>query len=143
MTAFIKFRRINKCGSLRGCRVPSKALFTAKQLTLFGSFPKKEKKRILPQSIALPILATSDSGMNTPRKKGKNTSLRSFSSAIEKYLRILWDSQKIYSSVRNYRRNLQMSATFGRSRNVIGILFLSRIFKRHVCFFLRKIASRI
>jgi len=25
--------------SLRGCRVPSKALFTAKQLTLFGSFP--------------------------------------------------------------------------------------------------------
>ena len=40
--------------SLRGCRVPSKALFTAKQLTLFGSFPncsfkasrrKKKRKR--------------------------------------------------------------------------------------------------
>ena len=40
--------------SLRGCRVPSKALFTAKQLTLFGSFPncsfkasrrKKKKKK--------------------------------------------------------------------------------------------------
>ena len=45
--------------SLRGCRVPSKALFTAKQLTLFGSFPncsfkasrrKKRKKRSLDSS---------------------------------------------------------------------------------------------
>ena len=44
--------------SLRGCRVPSKALFTAKQLTLFGSFPncsfkasrrkkKRKKKKVI------------------------------------------------------------------------------------------------
>ena len=56
--------------SLRGCRVPSKALFTAKHLTVFGSLPncsfKTVKKRLVHLSFIFVFYGCNATGLTLP-----------------------------------------------------------------------------